>query len=74
MPQNLDASTLRILNADGRMVGAGFLVVPRPAVTWAHVVRAAGRWLVEVLAVACYLGGASTAARVATAGGWKRRM
>src|SRR5947209_14477128 len=42
MTQQLEQCVIRILNADDVVVGAGFLVADRLAVTCAHVVRAAG--------------------------------
>ncbi|MFF2902674.1 trypsin-like peptidase domain-containing protein [Streptomyces sp. NPDC057966] len=40
-PQSLDAAVLRIHDALGKPVGAGFLVTPELAITCAHVVSAA---------------------------------
>ncbi len=42
MTGQLETSTLRILNPNGKTVGTGFLVAPNLAVTCAHVVVAAG--------------------------------
>jgi tetratricopeptide (TPR) repeat protein len=41
LSQILEKATLRILNQDGKTVGAGFLITPKLAVTCAHVVKAA---------------------------------
>ena len=41
MAQQLEQCVIRILNAKGRVVGAGFVVAHRLAVTCAHVVQAA---------------------------------
>lgn len=42
MAQQLEQCVIRILNTDGAVVGAGFVVADRLAATCAHVVQAAG--------------------------------
>jgi len=42
MTQQLEQCVIRILSTDGGVVGAGFVVADRLAVTCAHVVLAAG--------------------------------
>lgn len=42
MAQQLEQCVIRILNVDGAVVGAGFVVADRLAVTCAHVVQTAG--------------------------------
>ncbi len=42
MPHSIEASTIRILNSNGKTVGTGFLVSYDLAVTCAHVIVAAG--------------------------------
>src|SRR5437667_2218465 len=41
MPKTLDASLVRILTADGRVVGAGFLVSDRQVLTCAYILNQA---------------------------------
>ena len=42
MPVSLESSVIKILNAEGRVVGTGFVLTPALAVTCAHVIAAAG--------------------------------
>jgi hypothetical protein len=42
MPQSLEKSVFRVLNADGVIVGSGFLLAPTLGVTCAHVIEEAG--------------------------------
>ena len=69
MPQALEASVMRILDADGNTTGAGFLVAGRLAVTCAHVVEAAGSGPGQPVSVRFHRGGRPQAARV-LAEGW----
>jgi hypothetical protein len=48
MPHPIEASTLRILDVDGKTVGTGFLVALNLVVTCAHVVKDAGQTIDEM--------------------------
>jgi len=69
VPQALEASVMRILDADGNTAGAGFLVAGRLAVTCAHVVEAAGSGPGQAVSVCFHRAGQPQAARV-LAEGW----
>jgi len=69
VPHALEASVMRILDADGNTAGAGFLVAGRLAVTCAHVVEAAGSGPGQAVSVRFHRTGQPEAARV-LAEGW----
>ena len=54
MAVNLESGVIKILNAEGRVIGTGFVLTPALAVTCAHVIEAAGVQPGEKLAISFY--------------------